>query len=50
LRRAIQEKIENPIATALLSRQVRRGDKIEIDSRNWQAIVVGKTAQNLVPH
>lgn len=50
LRRAIQEKIENPIAMALLSRQVRRGDKIEIDSRNWQAIVVGKTAQNLVPH
>ena len=42
LRRAVQEKIENPIATALLSRQIKRGDKIEVDVHTWQAIVVGR--------
>jgi len=42
LRRVIQEKVENAIANALLSRQIVRGDKIEIDIHTWQVIIVGK--------
>jgi ATP-dependent Clp protease ATP-binding subunit ClpB len=42
MRRAIQEKIENPIANALLSQQIGKGDKIEIDIHTWQTIITGK--------
>lgn len=44
LRRTIQDRVENAVASALLSRQIKRGDKIEIDSRTWQVIIVGQSS------
>ena len=35
MRRVIQDKVENVLASALLSGQIKRGDKAEIDS-NFQ--------------
>jgi ATP-dependent Clp protease ATP-binding subunit ClpC len=36
LRRALQDKVENPIAKALLSGTLKSGDKFEINSDNWE--------------
>ena len=44
LRRVIQEKVENSVARSLLSRQIKRGDKIAIDFCTWQVIIVGASS------
>jgi len=43
LRRAVQDNVENAIATALLQRAIRRGDIVEVDPYTWQTVVAGKT-------
>jgi len=35
MRRVIQDKIENVLAQALLSRQLKRGNRVEVDSKNF---------------
>ena len=35
MRRIIQDKIENVLATALLSGEVKRGDKLEINAQTF---------------
>ena len=40
MRRAVQDKVENIMATALLSRAVRRGDTVAIDPEVWQVKVI----------
>lgn len=39
MRRVIQDKVENSIAQALLSDKITKGDKIEIDSENFEVII-----------
>ncbi|PIS39806.1 MAG: hypothetical protein COT33_00075 [Candidatus Nealsonbacteria bacterium CG08_land_8_20_14_0_20_38_20] len=36
MRRVIQDKVENILASAILSGTIKRGDKIEIDANNFQ--------------
>ncbi len=36
MRRVIQDKIENVLASALLSGEIKRGSKIEIDSEDFK--------------
>jgi len=40
MRRAVQDKVENIMATALLSRAMRRGDTVVIDPEVWQLKVI----------
>jgi len=42
MRRVIQDNVENSVAQALLSDKVVKGDKIEIDSENFEVIVNAK--------
>jgi ATP-dependent Clp protease ATP-binding subunit ClpC len=44
MRRAIQDKVENAIAAALLSRAVKRGDTVEIDIDSWKMVVTAGTS------
>lgn len=46
LRRAVQDKIENPLAKALLAKEIRRGDKISINAKDWSVVVNRKSAEN----
>jgi len=46
MRRAVQDKVENAIAKALLSREIRRGDTIRIDPKTWETAIVGNSAGN----
>ncbi len=39
MRRVIQDKVENVVATALISDKIKKGDKIEIDSETFEIIV-----------
>ncbi|OGZ79126.1 MAG: hypothetical protein A2528_00615 [Candidatus Staskawiczbacteria bacterium RIFOXYD2_FULL_37_9] len=39
MRRVIQDKVENSVAQALLSDKITKGDKIHVDSENFQIIV-----------
>ena len=41
MRRVIQDKVENSVAEALLSEKIKKGDKIEIDSENFEVIIEG---------
>jgi len=36
MRRVIQDKIENVLASALLSGQLKRGDRVEIDPTEFK--------------
>lgn len=36
MKRVIQDKVENVLAQALLSNQIKRGDKVEIESENFK--------------
>ncbi|MCH8244524.1 hypothetical protein IIB97_01395, partial [Patescibacteria group bacterium] len=36
MRRVIQDKVENVLATALLKGTIKRGDSIEIDSESFE--------------
>ena len=38
MKRVIQDKVENVLAQAILSDQIKKGDKIEIDPENFQII------------
>jgi len=42
----VQDKVENAIAKALLSREIRRGDTIRIDPKTWETAIV---SQNPLP-
>lgn len=39
MRRVIQDNIENPLASALLSGKLKRGDKVEVNPMNFDLIV-----------
>jgi ATP-dependent Clp protease ATP-binding subunit ClpA len=39
MRRVIQDKVENVVASALLSDQIKKGDKIEINPETFEIIV-----------
>ena len=39
MRRVIQDKVENVLAEALLSGQLKRGNKAEIDSKKFELII-----------
>jgi ATP-dependent Clp protease ATP-binding subunit ClpA len=39
MRRVIQDKVENAVATALLSDKIKKGDKFEINSETFELIV-----------
>jgi ATP-dependent Clp protease ATP-binding subunit ClpC len=39
MRRVIQDKVENVLAVALLSEQIKRGDKVEIDPVNFNLAI-----------
>jgi ATP-dependent Clp protease ATP-binding subunit ClpC len=39
MRRVIQDKVENAIATALLSDKIKKGDRFEIDSETFEIVV-----------
>ena len=39
MRRVIQDKVENSIASALLSEKIQKGDKIEINPETFEIIV-----------
>ena len=40
MRRVVQDKIENKVAEALLTDKITKGDKVEIDSDNFEIIVI----------
>jgi len=35
MRRVIQDKVENPLASALLSKDIKRGDKVSLDPQTF---------------
>jgi len=39
MRRVIQDKVENAVAQALLSDKIKKGDKIEINSENFEVVI-----------
>lgn len=39
MRRVIQDKVENVLASALLSGNLKRGDRVEVDSDNFELII-----------
>ncbi len=39
MRRVIQDKVENRLASALLSGELKRGDKVEIDPKDFKLII-----------
>ena len=39
MRRVIQDKVENVLASALLSGEVQRGDKVSMDSKDFKLII-----------
>lgn len=39
MRRVLQDKIENPLARALLSGQLKRGSKVEMDAKTFKLII-----------
>ena len=39
MRRVIQDKVENVVAEALLSDKIKKGDKFEIESENFELVV-----------
>ena len=39
MRRVIQDKIENVLAAALISGELKRGDKVEIDSQDFKLLI-----------
>jgi ATP-dependent Clp protease ATP-binding subunit ClpC len=39
MRRVIQEKVENVLASALISKKIKRGDKVEINPVNFDLII-----------
>jgi len=39
MRRVVQDKVENVVASALLSEKIKKGDKIEINSDNFEIII-----------
>jgi len=39
--------VENAIAKALLSREIRRGDTIRIDPKTWETVVVSQNPSSL---
>lgn len=39
MRRVIQDKVENIVASALLSEKIKKGDKIEINPENFEIII-----------
>jgi len=40
MRRVIQDKIENVLASALLSGEIKRGYKVEIDSEDFRLKII----------
>ena len=41
MQRVIQDKVGNPLAYALLSGEVKRGDSVEVDPENFEIIING---------
>ena len=39
MRRVVQDKVENVVASALLSDKIKKGDKIQINSENFEIII-----------
>ncbi|MCX6760154.1 MAG: hypothetical protein NTW46_02315, partial [Candidatus Nealsonbacteria bacterium] len=39
MRRVIQDKLENPLASALISGKIKRGDKVEIDPEKFELVI-----------
>jgi ATP-dependent Clp protease ATP-binding subunit ClpA len=39
MRRVVQDKVENTVASALLSDKIKKGDKFEINPENFELIV-----------
>jgi ATP-dependent Clp protease ATP-binding subunit ClpA len=39
MRRVIQDKLENPLASALISGKIKRGDKVEIDPDKFELVI-----------
>lgn len=39
MRRVIQDKVENVLASGILSGRIKRGDRVEVDSNNFELIV-----------
>jgi len=39
MRRVIQDKVENVLASALLSKELVRGSKVEIDPKGFKMII-----------
>jgi ATP-dependent Clp protease ATP-binding subunit ClpA len=39
MRRVIQDKVENPLASALLSGQLKRGNRVKIKPEDFELIV-----------
>ena len=39
MRRVVQEKVENALAQALISDQIKKGDKVEIDSETFELLI-----------
>ncbi len=46
LRRAVQDKVENPLAKALLSGKIKAGDVCEIDCQAWEVFACKNPAAN----
>ncbi len=46
MRRAVQNNVENLIANALISKEIKKNDIIEVDPLVWQVLVVGKNNQD----
>jgi len=40
MRRTMQDKVENPVAEALLSDKIKKGDKIEINPETFEVIKI----------
>ena len=46
MRRVIQDKVENAVASALLSDTIKKGDKIEVNSETFE-LIINPPKQNL---